>query len=181
MGKIRKDFKYKKIKNFFNKDELKILQTYCDIKLRVSTSNFFTTDWKQGFYGDLIMEAILLNKKDFLSKECGLELLPTYSFWRLYTKFQKLPKHKDRPSCEISVTACIKNDKTKWPIFLDGESVELDPGDACIYLGCESLHWREEFTGDNNIQAFFHFVDKDGPYSKFYMDERIFWGVDKYK
>ena len=46
---------------------------------------------------------------------------------------------------------------------------------------CESLHWREEFTGDNNIQAFFHFVDKDGPYSNFYMDERIFWGVDKYK
>ena len=56
MGKIRKDFKYKKIKNFFNKDELKILQTYCDIKLRVSTSNFFTTDWKQGFYGSYIVK-----------------------------------------------------------------------------------------------------------------------------
>jgi hypothetical protein len=179
MGKIREDFKYKKIKNFFSQDELKILQTYCDIKSRISTSNFDGfEDWHQGFYGDPIMEAVMLNKKDFLSKECGLKLLPTYSFWRLYTKFQNLPKHKDRPSCEVSVTACITNDKTEWPIFVDGNPIELDPGDACIYLGCESFHWREEFLGDNNTQVFFHFVDKDGPNSKFYLDGRIFWGTD---
>ena len=175
---IRKNFKYKKIEIFLNKDELKVLQTYCDIKSRVSLDNFdYETDWGQGFYGDPVMDAMLINKKDFMTKECGIELLPTYSFWRLYTKYQDLPKHMDRPSCEISVTACISNDKTEWPIFVDGNPILLNPGDACIYLGCESEHWREEFQGDHNIQLFLHYVDKNGPNAEFNMDKRIFWGT----
>jgi hypothetical protein len=178
MVKIREDFKFKKIKNFFNQDELKFLTTYIDIKNRISFDNFDQAkDWGQGFYGDPIMESMLLNKKDLMSKECGLELLPTYSFWRLYTKYQYLPKHKDRPSCEISVTACIMNDGTEWPIYVDGNPVVLNPGDACIYLGCESLHWREEFQGDHNAQVFLHYVDKNGPKSEFYLDKRVFWGT----
>ena len=34
----------------------------------------------------------------------GKEVLPTYSYARLYTEGEILSKHKDRPSCEISVT-----------------------------------------------------------------------------
>jgi len=178
MVKIREDFKFKKVKNFFSKEELKLLTTFCDIKIRVSHDNFkIAKSWGQGFYGDPIMESVLLNKKDLISHECGLELLPTYSFWRMYTKFQHLPKHRDRPSCEISVTACIMKDDKDWPIFIDGNPISLEPGDACIYLGCESLHWREELQGDHNAQVFLHYVDKNGPKAEFCLDKRDFWGT----
>lgn len=179
MGKIREDFKYKKIKNFLSQDELKILQTYCNIKSRISMKNFNSPKWNQGFYGEPIMDSVLLNKKDIVEKETGLELLPTYSFWRLYTKFQSLPKHKDRPPCEISITTCITNDGTEWPIFVDGNPIVLDPGDACIYLGCESFHWREEFKGDNNTQVFLHYVDKKGSNADHHMDKRHYWGITR--
>lgn len=174
MVKIREDFKYKKIKNFFSEDEVKLLKTYCDIKSRISIENFDQgKDWGQGFYGDQIMESMLLNKKDFMSKECGIELLPTYSFWRLYTKFQYLPKHKDRPSCEISVTIMVGSDGTPWPIYMEDQPVNLEPGDACIYRGCELNHRREEFQGDWHSQIFLHYVDKKGPYADYKFDKRF--------
>jgi hypothetical protein len=66
----------------------------------------------------------------------------------MYTKFSDLPKHKDRPSCEISTTVNIASDGTTWPIFMDGKPLHLESGDAAIYLGMELTHWREEFKGD---------------------------------
>ena len=120
MVKIREDFKFKKVKNFFSKEELKLLTTFCDIKIRVSHDNFkIAKSWGQGFYGDPIMESVLLNKKDLISHECGLELLPTYSFWRMYTRYSDLKKHKDRPSCQISATINIGSDGTDWPIYIE--------------------------------------------------------------
>ena len=43
-----------------------------------------------------------------MEKETNKKLLPTYAFWRTYTKFAVLEKHTDRPSCEISVTVNIR-------------------------------------------------------------------------
>ena len=39
MGTIR-DFKFKKIKNFLNEEEIKLLKTYCIIKHRINFSDF---------------------------------------------------------------------------------------------------------------------------------------------
>tara|TARA_Y100000356_G_scaffold118678_1_gene109823 strand:+ start:1042 stop:1389 length:348 start_codon:yes stop_codon:yes gene_type:complete len=114
-----------------------------------------------------------------MEKETGLELLPTYAFWRMYTKNAVLEKHTDRPSCEISVTVHIDSDKTPWPIYIDGNPVETKPGDAVIYLGCELEHWRDSFKGDWHAQTFLHYVDKNGPNKDYYMDKRHYWGRDK--
>jgi hypothetical protein len=94
----------------------------------------------------------------------------------MYTYLAELVKHKDRPSCEISVTIMIGSDKTKWPIFIEGNSIELNEGDAVIYLGCELEHWRDEFKGDWHAQVFMHYVDQNGPYSDFKFDKRIILG-----
>jgi hypothetical protein len=40
--------------------------------------------------------------------------------------------------------------------------INLEPGDAAIYSGCEIEHWREEFKGDWHAQTFLHYVDKNG-------------------
>jgi len=181
MGTI-KDFKYKLIKGFLTIEEIKLLNTYCKIKQRI---NFNSFDFKQNdngdtfYYGDPTMESLMINKLSLMEKETGFKLNPTYAFWRMYTMFADLKKHKDRPSCEISVTVMIGSDGTKWPIFIEGNEMELQPGDAVIYLGCELEHWREEFKGDWHSQVFLHYVDANGPYSNLAIDGRPLFGITK--
>lgn len=182
MGSIGKDFKYKIIKNFLTKDEVKLIGAYCEIQHRLNTSNF---DSRQSsncdtfYYADYLMESLLINKKPLMEKETGKKLLPTYSFYRTYTKFSELKKHTDRPSCEISVTVNIGGDGTDWPIYMDGTPLHLDKGDAGVYLGCEVSHWRNEFEGDYQHQAFLHYVDKDGINKNYCLDNRELLGQKK--
>tara|TARA_R100001509_G_C4879415_1_gene219578 strand:- start:440 stop:988 length:549 start_codon:yes stop_codon:yes gene_type:complete len=179
MGTI-KDQKYKIIKNFFDNNEIKVLQKYCTIRHR---NNFDQFDYWQNdnqdtkFYADPLMESFLLTKFDLMEKETNLKLHPTYAFWRMYTKFADLKKHTDRPACEVSVTAMIGSDGTKWPIFMNGTPLELEVGDAAIYLGCEVPHWREEFEGDWHAQVFMHYVDANGPNKEWNRDKRTLWGT----
>jgi hypothetical protein len=181
MGTI-KDFKYKLIKDFLTKEEIKLLTDYCRIRHRTNLNSF---DYNQNFngdtyfYADPLMESLMVNKIDLMQKETGLELLCTYSFWRMYTMFADLKKHKDRPSCEISVTVMIGSDGNKWPIFMEGDNIELNPVDAIIYLGCELEHWREEFTGDWHAQCFLHYVNKNGPNKEWVKDKRLLYGTPR--
>ena len=182
MGKIGKDFKFKVIKNFLSKDELDLLSIYGEIKHRINGDSFDfvqNNNWDTYYYGDPIMESLLYKKKHIIEKEVNLNLLGTYAFWRMYTKFSELKKHTDRPACEISVTVNINSDGTVWPIYMDGEAINLNIGDAAIYLGCEVEHWRDPFSGDYQMQAFLHYVNKDGKYKDHYLDKRIFWGINK--
>lgn len=103
-------------------------------------------------------------------------VLPTYSYARVYKNAAKLPRHKDRDACEISLTLHLGGD-AEWPIFIqkpDGTeaSVELKPGDAMLYLGCVADHWRESFTGNNYGQVFLHYVRSEGPNAWAYFDKR---------
>jgi hypothetical protein len=181
MGTI-KDFKYKLIKNFLTKEEIKLLTTYCKIKHVVNFDNFDFSQNDNGdtfFYGDALMESLMINKLELMQKETGLELFSTYAFWRMYTINADLKKHTDRPACEISVTVMIGSDGTKWPIYMNGAGVDMEPGDAVIYLGCEIEHWREEFNGDWHAQTFLHYVDKNGPNKEWAKDKRLTYGLLK--
>ena len=44
---------------------------------------------------------------------------------------------------------------------MDGKAINLKPGDAVIYKGCDVKHWREPYEGDYHIQTF-HYVDANG-------------------
>ena len=183
MGIIGKDFKYKKITNFLTKEEVLLLHNYCITSHILNTESFDTVQNNNGdtyFYGDKVMESLLLTKLNLMEKETGKKLLPTYAFWRMYTKFADLKKHTDRKACEISVTVNIgSSEKNSWPIFIEETSVELSPGDGIIYLGCELEHWRKPFNGDWAAETFLHYVDKDGPKKDEYMDKRKCWGIQK--
>ena len=113
-----------------------------------------------------------------MEKQTGKKLFPTYSYFRLYTKYATLKKHKDRPSCEISVTVNISSDKD-WPIIIEGKEIITKPGEAVIYLGEKLFHERKQFTGDYCLQAFLHYVDQNGLNKDFYCDKRKYWGMDK--
>jgi hypothetical protein len=130
-------------------------------------------------YADPAMETLLLQLCSLMEENTGLELYPTYSFYRVYRPGDELVKHKDRPSCEISCTLCFnfeyKDANYDWPIFMNENKVSLAPGDLVIYRGCDLNHWREQFVGSNScwhVQGFFHYVDKNGPNSSWQYDRR---------
>jgi len=123
-------------------------------------------------YGDFVMETLLVKVLPIMMKETGLDLVPTYSYARVYEKGSILHRHKDRPSCEISTTLNLGGDP--WPIFIDksggennkGEEVNLKPGDMLVYSGCELEHWRDEFQGNLCAQVFLHYNHKNGQFAE---------------
>lgn len=156
---------YKVIKNFYSQEELKILQSYCYI--RVDQNKDFLVDpqsFSPAFYNDPLMGSILDTKLPMVESHSNLKLFPSYSYWRYYVFGGTLAQHTDRPSCEISVTSCIKK-YDNWPLIIEGEEIELEEGDGLLYSGCIQKHGRPGmYTGEGMAQAFFHYVDQNGPF-----------------
>ena len=135
-------------------------------------------------YSDHVMETLLMKVLPVMQQETGLQLIPTYSYARVYKNGDELKRHKDRPSCEISTTINLGGDP--WSIFIDGTGadnvineqqnlikpnapagtrVDLKVGDMLVYSGCELEHWREPFEGDSCGQVFLHYNHVNGPYA----------------
>ena len=148
-------------------------------------------------YADHVMETLLVKVLPVMAQETGLELIPTYSYARLYKKGDILKRHKDRPSCEISTTIHLGGHP--WPIFIDGTGADnviheeqnlikpnapagtkvlLEVGDMLVYSGCELEHWREPLEGDVCGQVFLHYNHVNGPFAeKNRFDRRPMLGV----
>ena len=153
-------------------------------------------------YGDWVMETLLQYMRPIMKAKTGMDLIPTYSYTRLYEKGNILKRHKDRSSCEVSTTLHLGGNE--WPIFLDpsganyviygkreedsvikpgapkGIRIDLKVGDMLIYSGCELEHWREPFEGKVCSQVFLHYNHANGPYAKTNLyDKRPLLGVPK--
>ena len=151
-------------------------------------------------YGDFVMETLLMKVLPIMKEHTSLDLIPTYSYARVYKKGDVLKRHKDRPSCEISTTLNLGGHE--WAIFIDptgtdnvideynnvhkdnapkGDKVVLEVGDMLVYSGCELEHWREEFMGDICGQVFLHYNQLNGKFAdsnKF--DGRPLLGLPKF-
>ena len=68
-------------------------------------------------YADMVMETLMMKVLPKMQQETGLELIPTYSYARIYKKGDILRRNKDRPSCEISTTVNLGGNQ--WPIFIE--------------------------------------------------------------
>ena len=200
------------IRNFINQDVATLLYFYSktkaqsiDFKLLFDKTSH-STEWDGNFndeqvnggafytYGDPIMDSLLLLSKNQIENYTGLNLLSNYSYWRLYQKDNVLDAHKDRESCEVSITLCLgydvsnvdtkKYENYNWPMWIkndgdeEGIPVNMFPGDMIIYRGCELEHWREPFLGLNHAQVFLHYNDASGPYQIQY-DGRPVIGIPK--
>ena len=128
-------------------------------------------------YGEPIFDALLGVSLEKIQKIIGLNLIPTYTYHRLYTLGTELKKHIDRESCEISTTLCLgynisnlENKNWNWPMWIKNKKNEeipifMKPGDMLIYKGCELYHWREPYVGLNHAQVFMHYNEKNGNYN----------------
>lgn len=132
-------------------------------------------------YGDPIFDELAASLAPVLSKQLGIELLPTYTYCRIYRPGEVLVRHRDRPSCEISGTMTLGFDENScvWPIYfakeeddLTGIPIDINVGDLVMYRGCELPHWRPKFKGIWQVQVFFHYVDAKGPYKNNVFDGR---------
>ena len=154
-------------------------------------------------YADPVMETLLMKVLPKMQRETGLQLIPTYSYARLYKKGDILHRHKDRPSCEISTTIHLGGNS--WPIFIDGTGADsilsgnetttivkpnapegtkvlLEVGDMLVYSGCKLEHWREPLEGNTCAQVFLHYNHVNGPFAeKNKFDGRPLLGVPKIK
>ena len=150
-------------------------------------------------YSDFFMETLMMKVLPIMQQRTDMNLIPCYTYTRIYKKGDILKRHSDRPSCEISTTLHLGGDP--WTIFLDptgqktvideykqihkpnapkGIPVDLEVGDMLVYSGCELEHWREPFEGDNCAQVFLHYNNIDGPFwtqNKF--DKRPLLGIPK--
>jgi hypothetical protein len=127
-------------------------------------------------YGFLPFVKLLVKKISRVSELLGEDVLPTYTYARIYKNGSVLERHRDRPACEISCTLNLTKD-IDWPIYFqrpdDSETlVELNPGDAVLYLGCQADHWRNKFEGQEHTQLFMHYVRSNGTKSWAYFDKQ---------
>jgi hypothetical protein len=120
---------------------------------------------------------LLCEKTNEVANLIEEQVLPTYTYARIYKHNETLARHRDRPACEISLTLHIGGD-VDWSMGIQkpsGEEVDLNlqQGDAMLYLGCTADHWRSTpFSGQNYSQVFLHYVRSNGPSAWTYFDKK---------
>jgi hypothetical protein len=194
--------KYKVVKNAITRDLANFIFNYFLIKNsavsymyanNICEQSDILGSWKDpqslntySCYADFATEALLIKIMPVMKKYTGLDLVPTYSYMRLYKNGDELKRHKDRPCCEISTTLNLGGDS--WPIYLEPDSskgsfkndeqnviytasnskgikIDLKQGDMLIYSGCELEHWREPFKGFVCGQVFLHYNNVKGKFT----------------
>lgn len=135
-------------------------------------------------YSDPVIEMLLESFLPAVELETGLNLYPTYSYLRIYGTGDRLPKHKDRPACEVSVTLAVAYEpNVPWPFWVEASGkhvvLSLKEGDALIYTGIELYHWRDPFPGRSCAQVMLHYVNQTGPYRQWKFDKRTALGLPR--
>lgn len=182
-----KEHKYLDLKNIVPTDICKIITKYSllkeEIEFTPELGNNAQVENAHSVYGDTLMETMSHFLLPHMEKNTGLSLCPTYTYYRVYRPGMILDRHKDRPSCEISTTVCFgfnysnKHADYRWGMYVEPDTlITQNPGDLIVYRGCEVDHWRDPFDvgpGSYQVQAFFHYIDKNGPfYPEFSYDKR---------
>lgn len=132
---------------------------------------------------DPLTEFLLAGIHPRVEELSGCKLFPTYSFCRVYHRGHYLVRHRDRPSCEVSVSLNLGPKlNAPWPLWVKGplgeSAVAMEPGDAVLYRGIECEHWREPFEEDQLTQVFLHYVEADGPHRDLKFDRRPNLGIN---
>lgn len=173
---------YTVVRRVFGQGQMELFKTYA--LLQQHAPNYYTyekmTD-SLGRYADAYGETLLLAAQPVLEQACDHRLLPCYSFLRIYREGSALPRHMDRPSCEVSASLTVGGSaQAAWPLGIESggrdHAVELAPGDLLLYKGAERPHWRDRFDGQFWVQLFLHYVDASGRYTAYKFDGRDYIG-----
>jgi predicted 2-oxoglutarate/Fe(II)-dependent dioxygenase YbiX len=150
-----------------------------DLVSKKQTVNDSQCPSSDAVYCDPYFDQLLNDLTETFSEISDRQLIPTYSYARVYRPGEILTIHRDRPACEISATVTLGLSGKEWPISFNkenstenGNAVILEPGDVALYKGTEIYHWRNSFEGEWQCQVFFHYVDANGPHANQKYDGR---------
>lgn len=155
------------VSNFIDADHAKgLFEAYKGCEKIKNWDDYQTPDSSHSVANFREFVELLCAKNMEVSNLIGEMVLPTYSYARIYKQGNILEKHTDRPECEISLSVHLQGDK-EWPIYMEkpnGEvvGITLKPGDAVLYLGCDTPHWRDAYDGEEYGQVFLHYVLSNG-------------------
>ena len=94
-------------------------------------------------YGDTAFDMVMAMSTPDIEEIVDKNLVPQYTYARIYKNGSVLERHSDRPECQYSVTLCLGGEYEKqWPIWINDYSgksheVPLDVGDMVVYHGTE--------------------------------------------
>lgn len=179
---------FKQNKYVYLGDKFKVDPKYCDFLTQQlfkeiqnkTTEKDDQCPLSEAIYGQEYLDKLLEDIQPQIEEASGLKLYPTYSYARIYSPNDELKIHRDRPSCEISVTINLGYKGNIWPIYMshnedksDATKIMLDVGEGALYKGEEVYHWREPYKeGEWLSQVFLHYVDVNGPYAEYKYDKR---------
>ncbi len=130
--------------------------------------------------------ALLWGLTPAIAGAVGRDLLPTYSYLRIYREGDVCRVHSDRPACEHSVSLTLDySDGTPWDLEVGathliaprpevaddfgGEArvaVPTAPGDAVLYQGVHRRHGRTRPNPNAwSAHLFLHWVERGGRYA----------------
>jgi len=165
------DNNYVVIDNFITKEKAKNLSDWLANEKNngrlIQDPRFNVGLYAQAYQDAIPFVELLCEKVNEVSALIEEKVLPTYAYSVIYENNSTLIKHKDRPACEISVTVHLDGDE-KWDLGIkkpngNEAKVDLNVGDALLYLGCEAEHWREGlYQGKNYTQVMLHYVKSNG-------------------
>lgn len=144
------------------------------------------------------MEFFLWGLTPIMSQLIGRELLPSYTYFRIYLQGDICRVHSDRPSSEYGLSMTLDySDGKVWDLQLGKERIEslyplsddfgamdyasigMQVGDAVLYQGSHYPHGRMQPNPNKwSAHLFLFFVDRNGPYRQYAFDEKQFAKVD---
>lgn len=181
---MNKSFSYKDdglelIPNFLEDDFIKFIQDYFSLKINSNQydNNLDLFLYGYRFYSDTLMETILQNSCEFISKVTESKLVPTYSMTYMYMKGDEYQEDSNNSS-EISALLClgISDDANNISIIVNDTEIKLATGNILVY---NSRNIKPELKSISNhwlLQAILNFVDIDGPYKDNIYDKRPYLG-----
>jgi hypothetical protein len=125
------------------------------------------------------MTAFLWGATPIASMISGRELLPSYCFFRIYRRDDRLKLHFDRDACEHSLSLTLHySDGEPWPFEIGSAKLQgkpksarggarvrilMRPGEAVMYRGPERSHGRTTPNPNGwSAHLFMHWVDARG-------------------
>jgi hypothetical protein len=144
------------------------------------------------------LEFFLWGLTPTMSRLIGKDLLPSYTYFRIYLKDDICRVHSDRPSSEFGLSLTLEySDDKVWDLqvgkeridslyplsdnfgAMDYASVPMQVGDAVLYQGSHYAHGRMQPNPNKwSAHLFLFFVDRNGPYAGYAFDEKPLERVD---
>lgn len=166
------------IKNCFLKDIIQIITGYTLLKRSVYKTFIekkyitpLSVDWgtyDDGYindvyssYADILTETIIQIIKPKIEKIIKEKIFPIYSYYRIYTKNNTLPKQPNAKQFYISSLLHIGKDNFSTTLNTNNKEkiIYLNNGDLLIYKG-EEIDQKQKVLEDNiSIQIYFHYTN----------------------